>query len=524
MTDEPDKYGRERRAGPRASRCGTATGSTRRSGCCATSPGVTVLIYDQQCAAEKRRLRKRGKLPEPADARVHQRGGVRGLRRLRREVQLPVSVQPVETEFGRKTQIHQSSCNKDYSCLRGDCPSFLTVVPLGRDQEEGSARRYTVDRALPEPALTVPRDANIFMMGIGGTGVVTVNQVLGTAALLDGKHRARPRPDRAEPEGRPGRLAPARSPSGRRGRLEQGGRRRRPTATWASTCWWRPRRRTSIARRADRTIAVVSTSQVPTGAMVHAHRRALPRRRRAAELDQSASPARTTNVYLDALGLAEALFGDHMAANMLVLGAAYQAGAHPGQRRGHRAGHRAQRRRGGDEHAGLPGGPAARRRSELAGDGQAAPPGRGRRDGARARRPQRARWSTGSAPTGELRRLLEIRVPELIAYQDARYAASYVDFVRPRAGGRAGGGARRDAAERGRRALPLQADGLQGRVRGGAAAPAGRPRRTALAEEFPAGRARAVQPAPADAAGPGLDAEDQARLVVRRRLPRCWPG
>ena len=98
-----------------------------------------------------------------------------------------LSVQPVETEFGRKTQIHQSSCNKDYSCLRGDCPSFLTVVPAAGARPR-SRKRYVVDRALPEPELRVRRTAGLFLMGIGGTGVVTVNQILGTAALLDGKH------------------------------------------------------------------------------------------------------------------------------------------------------------------------------------------------------------------------------------------------------------------------------------------------------------------------------------------------
>ena len=100
-----------------------------------------------------------------------------------------LSVQPVETEFGRKTQIHQSSCNKDYSCLRGDCPSFLTVVPAAGTRTR-SRKRYVVDRALPEPELRVRRTAGLFLMGIGGTGVVTVNQILGTAALLDGKHVA----------------------------------------------------------------------------------------------------------------------------------------------------------------------------------------------------------------------------------------------------------------------------------------------------------------------------------------------
>src|SRR5262249_59605335 len=99
-----------------------------------------------------------------------------------------LSVQPVETEFSRKTQIHQSSCNKDYSCLLGDCPSFLTIEGLGQPKKR--ERRLTpLDIELPEPALKVAADDfALHMMGIGGTGVVTVNQILGTAAVLDRKH------------------------------------------------------------------------------------------------------------------------------------------------------------------------------------------------------------------------------------------------------------------------------------------------------------------------------------------------
>ena len=147
--------------------------------------GVTILLYDQTCAAEKRRRRKRGKYPDPAkrvfiNELVCEGCGDCGIK------SNCVSVGPVETEFGRKRVIDQSSCNKDYSCVNGFCPSFVTV-------EGGSVRKpkkaEAVDSShLPEPALpAITEPYSILVTGIGGTGVVTIGALLGMAAHLESK-------------------------------------------------------------------------------------------------------------------------------------------------------------------------------------------------------------------------------------------------------------------------------------------------------------------------------------------------
>src|SRR3954452_15261746 len=148
----------------------------------AKEPGVTVLIHDQICATEKRRAVKRGNMAKPAfkvaiNERVCEGCGDCG------QKSSCLSVQPVETEFGRKTRIHQASCNTDYSCLEGDCPSFLEVVRGTRPKPAVP----TPPADLPEPEVPAG-NRTLRMMGIGGTGVVTVAQVVGMAALLDGRH------------------------------------------------------------------------------------------------------------------------------------------------------------------------------------------------------------------------------------------------------------------------------------------------------------------------------------------------
>jgi indolepyruvate ferredoxin oxidoreductase len=149
-------------------------------------PGTTVLIYDQTCAAEKRRRRKRGTFPDPEkrviiNELVCEGCGDCGVK------SNCVSVQPLETEWGRKRTIDQTSCNKDYSCLKGFCPSFVTVHGARLKRGEGVAQEHDVV-ALPEPNLpAIGQTYDIIVTGVGGTGVVTVGGILGMAAHLEGK-------------------------------------------------------------------------------------------------------------------------------------------------------------------------------------------------------------------------------------------------------------------------------------------------------------------------------------------------
>ncbi|HEX9703240.1 MAG TPA: indolepyruvate ferredoxin oxidoreductase family protein, partial [Rhodospirillales bacterium] len=147
--------------------------------------GVSVLVYDQTCAAEKRRRRKRGQYPDPAarpfiNERVCEGCGDCGVQ------SNCVAITPVETELGRKRTIDQSACNKDFSCLKGFCPSFVTVYGAAPRKPEGIGR--VPFEALPEPApANSGQPYGIVVTGIGGTGIVTIGAVLAVAAHLEGK-------------------------------------------------------------------------------------------------------------------------------------------------------------------------------------------------------------------------------------------------------------------------------------------------------------------------------------------------
>ena len=152
--------------------------------------GVTVMIYDQTCAAEKRRRRKRGLLPDPPKRAFINELVCEGCGDCSRTSNC-VSVEPLETEFGRKRKINQSSCNKDYSCIEGFCPSFVTVHGGGLKTRAKNGQTDTAF-TLPDPVLPqVTREPfNIVIGGIGGTGVTSIGAILGTAAHIEGKSAA----------------------------------------------------------------------------------------------------------------------------------------------------------------------------------------------------------------------------------------------------------------------------------------------------------------------------------------------
>jgi indolepyruvate ferredoxin oxidoreductase len=152
-------------------------------------PGVSAIVYDQTCAAEARRLRKRGELPDPDRRVVIHELVCEGCGDCSVQSNC-ISIEPVETELGRKRRINQSSCNKDYSCLKGYCPSFVSVRGgrLRKLGGQGVAAGDGLFAKLPLPELPdASRPFNVFVTGIGGSGVVTVGALLGMAAHLEGR-------------------------------------------------------------------------------------------------------------------------------------------------------------------------------------------------------------------------------------------------------------------------------------------------------------------------------------------------
>ncbi len=307
--------------------------------------GTTVLIHDQACAAELRRARKRGRANAPRqrvviNSRICEGCGDCG------QVSNCLSVQPVETPFGRKTEIDQTTCNLDYSCLEGDCPSFMSInVPeqtsgksaprrakAGREVQAAKSSQRALaavpDRAvLPDPERIVPdEDFAMRITGIGGTGVVTVAQVIGTAAMLDGYQvRGLDQIGLSQKAGpvvsdlRLSRTAPTST-----NRLGEG----QADLLLAFDQLVAASEKGLLIADRDRTTVVGSTSATPTGDMITHLELEMPSaehlRKRISDRTQS-----DAQFWADAAEITEDLFGESTTANLFVVGMAVQAGCLP---------------------------------------------------------------------------------------------------------------------------------------------------------------------------------------------------
>jgi len=382
-------------------------------------PGVTVLIYDQHCAADARRQRKRGTLPTRNTRVVINEAVCEGCGDCGTKSNC-LSVQPVDTEFGRKTRIDQTSCNTDYTCLDGDCPSFVTVELTPEKKGRKSSRRKAPEPPrVTDPGFGVPTGTqNVLLAGIGGTGIVTVNQVLATAAL-----RAGYEVESLDQIGLSQKAGPvvshlrfstsALEPSNR---LTSGS----ADCIIAIDLLTATDNRNLAYGSAERTVAVASTSQTPTGDMVYDKSVAYPETR--VLLDRLTAATRTLT-HFDALAAAQALFGNTAAANFLVVGAAFQNG-------GLRLPEASIEEAIGINGVAVAANIAAFRWGRVAVADPAA--FAAAVDAARPKAvPAMARPELLASTTfdGEVRRLVELRAGDLVGYQNVKVARRYVETV-----------------------------------------------------------------------------------------------
>jgi indolepyruvate ferredoxin oxidoreductase len=382
--------------------------------------GVTMLIHDQACATEVRRARKRGTLAAPPyrvviNERVCEGCGDCGAK------SHCLSLEPVQTEFGRKTRIDQTSCNTDLSCIDGDCPAFMQVVGPKKARAAKSAPRLPVAE-LPEPVACVSsEDVRVRLVGIGGTGVVTVSQVLGMAALLDGHHAAG-----LDQTGLSQKAGPVVSDVRLSTHEIAGGVNTAGGHTdvllgldvvGSATA------KNLAAADPARTIAVVSTSVSPTVDMV-------------IDVDSPAADVVAAlgaindvtraddNVFVDAHGLSLAVFANAMPANVIVLGAAWQRGAIPLSRDAIRQAFTLNGVAVDTNLAAFEWGRAAVAAPDEVAALLAKPVPETTLSAA-----DRALVDEAAPESGELQRLLEVRVADLRGWGGAKAARRYVDDV-----------------------------------------------------------------------------------------------
>ena len=289
------------------------------------TPGVTVFLYDGECANERRRKQKRALRPGPSrfvlvNEEVCENCGHCG------QVANCMSLQKVETELGPKTFVHQSSCNQDQLCLGGDCPAFVTVEVEGGGPRK-PAPPAPAEGLLPVPALPhLDRPYRVLIPGVGGTGVLTVSALLSQAALLDGHEVLSYDQTGAAQKWGAVLSSVTIAPRGEGALANRVGLGQ--ADLYLALDLVAGADRANLARcRPGRTAALIHTTLLPTGEMIRDVRLDPQAGRMEEAVAAACDPERTVRV--EARRLAEALFGDWLAANVFALGAAWQAGLLP---------------------------------------------------------------------------------------------------------------------------------------------------------------------------------------------------
>ena len=289
--------------------------------------GVSVLIYDQTCAAEKRRRRKKGEYPKATQRVFINEAVCEGCGDCGVQSNC-TSILPVETEFGRKRTIDQSSCNQDYSCVKGFCPSFVTIEG-GAPKKSRAAKQALPAQfeSLPEVAVAELGETpyNILITGIGGTGVITIGALLGMAAHLEGKGTsALDMTGMSQKNGAvTSHVRIARAPEDIRAQRIATGEADLILGCDMLTAGAHD----AISKtRPGRTVAVINTHQQPPGQFAQNPDWQFPAEEIRALIDESVAGRAH---FIDATGLATALLGDSIATNLFMLGYAFQKGLIP---------------------------------------------------------------------------------------------------------------------------------------------------------------------------------------------------
>jgi indolepyruvate ferredoxin oxidoreductase len=294
--------------------------------------GASVLIYDQTCAAEKRRRRKKNEFPDPNKRMVINEAVCEGCGDCGVQSNC-VSILPKETDFGRKRTIDQSSCNKDYSCVKGFCPSFVTVEGGAlKKSKTGVSKEPSGDGwdALPQPALPAcEQPYNILINGIGGTGVITVGALMGMAAHLEGKgasvldmtgmsQKNGSVTSHVKIASTPAHLRAQRIATGEADLILGCDMLTAGAADAVSKM------------RPGRTLAVINLHEQPPGTFAQDADWQYPAAEVRALIEESVGAAQYHSAdFIDATKLATALMGDSIAANLFMMGYAWQRGRIP---------------------------------------------------------------------------------------------------------------------------------------------------------------------------------------------------